>query len=106
MPIEGGHREDKLLDVATVHFQPNAIFRTYLALSSDQVKKEEAIRLDNLNVVLYYKDKPILQNLLRWGSPYDGYVLMSTKYGDSDSESVLAVLDKLRENLELIEMEL
>ena len=52
------------------------------------------------------QDKSILQNLLRWESLYNGYVLMSDKYGDSDSEPTLNALNELRENLELIEMEL
>ena len=60
--------------------------------------------MDNLSVVL--QDKSILQNLLRWESLYNGYVLMSEKYGDSDSEPTLTALNELRENLELIEMEL
>lgn len=30
---------------------------------------------------------------------------MSAKYGDSDSEQILAALNELRENLELIEIE-
>lgn len=52
------------------------------------------------------QDKSILQNLLRWESLYNGYVIMSKKYGDSDSEQTLNALNELRENLELIEMEL
>lgn len=104
LSIEGERGEDNLLDAATVHLQPNTVFGTYLALSCDQAKKEEVIHLDNLNVVL--QDKSILQNLLRWESLYNGYVLMSAKYGDSDSEPVLAALNELKENLELIEMEL
>lgn len=104
LSIEGERGEDNLLDAATVRLQPNTVFGTYLALSCDQAKKEEVIHLDNLNVVL--QDKSILQNLLRWESLYNGYVLMSAKYGDSDSEPVLAALNELKENLELIEMEL
>ena len=60
--------------------------------------------MNNISVVL--QDKFILQNLLRWESLYNGYALMSAKYGDSDSELTLAALNELRENLELIEMEL
>ena len=102
--IEGERGEENLLDAATVHLQPNTVFGTYLALSCDQAKKEEVIQLDNLSVVL--QDKSILQNLLRWESLYNGYVIMSKKYGDSDSEQTLNALNELRENLELIEMEL
>lgn len=104
LSIEGERGEDNLLDAATVRLQPNTVFGTYLALSCDQAKKEEIIQLDNLSVVL--QDKSILQNLLRWESLYNGYVLMSEKYGDSDSEPTLTALNELRENLELIEMEL
>ena len=104
LSIEGERGEDNLLDAATVRLQPNTVFGTYLALSCDQAKKEEVIQLDNLSVVL--QDKSILQNLLRWESLYNGYVLMSEKYGDSDSEPTLTALNELRENLELIEMEL
>lgn len=104
LSIEGERGEDNLLDAATVRFQPNTVFGTYLALCCNQAKKEEVIQLDNLSVVL--QDKSILQNLLRWESLYNGYVLMSKKYGDSDSEPTLAALNDLRENLELIEMEL
>lgn len=104
LSIEGERGEENLLDAATVHLQPNTVFGTYLALSCDQAKKEEVIRLDNLSVVL--QDKSILQNLLCWESLYNGYVLMSKKYGDSDSEPTLNALNELRENLELIEMEL
>ena len=104
LSIEGERGKDNLLDAATVRLQPNRVFRTYLALSCDQAKKEEVIQLDNLSVVL--QDKSILQNLLRWESLYNGYVLMSDKYGDSDSEPTLNALNELRENLELIEMEL
>lgn len=46
--------------------------------------------MDNLSVVL--QSKPILQNLLRWERLRNGYTLMSDKYGDSDSEPVLASL--------------
>lgn len=104
LSIEGERGEDNLLDAATVRFQPNTVFGTYLALCCDQAKKEEVIQLDNLSVVL--QDKSILQNLLRWESLYNGYVHMSDKYGDSDSEPTLNALNELRENLELIEMEL
>lgn len=104
LSIEGERGEDNLLDAATVRLQPNAAFQTYMALSCDQAKKEEVIQLDNLSVVL--QDKSILQNLLRWESLYNGYVLMSDKYGDSDREQTLNALNELRENLELIEMEL
>lgn len=104
LSIQGERGEDNLLDAATVRLQPNTVFGTYLVLSCDQAKKEEVIQLDNLNVVL--QDKSILQNLLRWESLYNGYVLMSNKYGDSDSEPTLNALNELRENLELIEMEL
>jgi transcriptional regulator with XRE-family HTH domain len=104
LSIEGERGEDNLLDAATVRLQPNTVFGTYLALSCDQAKKEEVIQLDNLSVVL--QDKSILQNLLRWESLYNGYVLMSEKYGDSDNEPTLTALNELRENLELIEMEL
>ena len=104
LSIKGERGEDNLLDAATVRLQPNTVFGTYLALSCDQAKKEEVIQLDNLSVVL--QDKSILQNLLRWESLYNGYVIMSKKYGDSDSEPVLTALSELKENLELIEMEL
>ena len=104
LSIEGERGEDNLLDAATVRLQPNTVFGTYLALSCDQAKKEEVIQLDNLSVVL--QDKSILQNLLRWESLYNGYVLMFAKYEDSDSEQVLTALSELKENLELIEMEL
>lgn len=56
--------------------------------------------MDNLNVVL--QDKSILQNLLRWESLYNAYVLMSNKYGVSDREPTLNAINELR----LIEMEL
>ena len=104
LSIKGERGEDNLLDAATVRLQPNAAFQAYLALACHQAKKEEVIQLDNLSVVL--QDKSILQNLLRWESLYNGYVLMSAKYEDSDSEPVLTALSELKENLELIEMEL
>lgn len=75
--------------------------QTYLALFS---KKEEVIRLDNLSVVL--QDASILQDLLRRQSLYDGYLRTAAKYGETDSEPVQASLNELKENLELIEMEL
>ncbi len=84
LSIEGERGEDNLLDAATVRFQPNTVFGTYLALCCNQAKKEEVIQLDNLSVVL--QDKSILQNLLRWESLYNGYVLMSKKYGDSEKK--------------------
>lgn len=102
--IEGQRGEDNLLIATTVHLCPNPVFQSYLALSCGQAKKEEVIQLDNLNIVL--KNTYILQNLLRWESLYNGYALMSAKYRDSDSEPVVAALNELRENLELIEMEL
>ena len=75
--------------------------QTYLALFS---KKEEVIRWDNLSVVL--QDASMPQNLLRWESLYNGYLRMAAKYGETASEPVRASLNELKENLELIEMEL
>lgn len=102
--IEGERGKDNLLDAATVRLRPNSIFQSYLALACDQSKKEEVIQPDNLFVLL--RDDDILRNLLRWESLYNGYALMFAKYRDSDSESTLSALNELKENLELIEMEL
>lgn len=102
--IEGERGEDNLLDAATVRLRPNSIFQSYLALACDQSKKEEVIQPDNLFVLL--RDDDILRNLLRWESLYNGYALMFAKYRNSDSESTLSALNELKENLDLIEMEL
>ena len=51
LSIEGERGEENLLDAATVRFQPNTVFGTYLALCCNQAKKEEVIQLDNLSVV-------------------------------------------------------
>ena len=102
--IEGQRGEDNLLEADTVYLQPSPIFQSYLILFGDQAKKEEAIQLDCLRLVL--QDTAMLQQLLRWESLYNGNALMSAQYGNSDSEPTLAALNELRENLELIEMEL
>lgn len=98
--IQEQRGDDNLLDAATVHLHPHPALQTYLALSS---KKDEVIRWDNLSVVL---QDTIMQNLLRCESLYDACLRMAAKYGETGSEPVQVSLNELKENLELIEMEL
>lgn len=102
--IEGERGEDNLLNPASVQFVLSPVFGKYMALSYAEAKKEETIQLDSLNIVL--QDSAVLNDLLRWESLYNGYNLMSAKYNDTDKEQIKAALDELKENLELIEMEL
>lgn len=102
--MKGERGDDNLLDSTSVQFVLNPVFGKYMTLSCVEAKKEETIKLDSLNIAL--QDSNVLNDLLRWESLYNGYALMSAKYGDPDKEHIKTALDELRENLELIEMKL
>ena len=102
--MKGARGDDNLLDSTSVKFALNPVFGKYMTLSCVEARKEETIQLDSLNIAL--QDSNVLNDLLRWESLYNGYALMSAKYGDTDKEHIKAAPDELRENLERIEMEL
>ena len=52
------------------------------------------------------KSSSLLENLLRWEYIYNGYVTMSEKYKDTDSDATKNALAELASDLELIEMEM
>ena len=48
----------------------------------------------------------MLSNLLRLEYLYNGYLQMSVKYAESETDAIRTTMDELVENLERIEMEL
>ena len=58
------------------------------------------------DLCLELSSRSMLETLLRWEYIYNGYVTMSEKYKDTDSESTKNALAELASDLELIEMEM
>lgn len=60
--------------------------------------------MDDLSIVMHVF--PDLKDLIGWEILYNSYTLLSARHKDNDSGYLLSIRNKLRDRLELIEMEM
>ena len=102
--IEGERDEAQKIIASTAHFSVNPALSSLFRLTHSESENKKAIHPDDLCLEL--KSASLLENLLRWEYIYNGYVTMSEKYKDTDSEATRNALAELASDLELIELEM
>ena len=102
--LEGQRDEANKIIESTAHFSVNPILSPFIRLTWSEGENKKALYLDDLCLEL--SSRSMLETLLRWEYIYNGYVTMSEKYKDTDSEANQNALAELASDLELIEMEM
>lgn len=106
LSIQGERGERDILLMDSVRFVPNPLFQKYFSLVN-QDEKEETTQLGSLTFDIPYHipTKPF-SNLLLWEKAYNEYQSLSIEFANTENKHIKAVLDELKGNLELMEMEL
>lgn len=106
LSIQGERGERDILLMDSVRFVPNPLFQKYFSLVN-QDEKEETTQLGSLKFNIPYDvpTKPF-SNLLLWEKAYNEYQSLSIEFANTENKHIKAVLDELKGNLELMEMEL
>lgn len=104
LTVQGERGEKGMISAASARFVLAPVFGEYFKLIDNNTKKEEAVPMESLSIKIL--NDSILNDFLRWEMLYVRQQDLEAKYGDATDEQVKATLDEVRENLELIEMEL
>lgn len=108
LSIQGERGERDILIMDSVRFVPNPLFEKYFSLViQDSDKEEKTTQLGSLTFDIPYHipTKPF-SNLLLWEKAYNEYQSLSIEFANTENKHIKAVLDELKGNLELMEMEL
>lgn len=100
LQINGTRGEDDLYNEEDVSFSVNPFIVNYFNIS----EKNKAIDADG--ILLTLKSKKLLQNILEWERINYRYEKSVAKYGDTTEQAVIDALEELKNDKEMIEMEL
>ena len=98
--IKGDRGEDDGLIPETVSFEINSFVSKFYSANANSTD------LNAESITFKLKSDAIFQDILKWEKITYGYEKSAAKYGDTNEQAILDVMNEMKDYIEAIEMEL